>query len=254
MAKVTKDFDDKHDANRDPITGEPGAHPVGVGAGGAGGAAAGAAVGGAIGGPIGALVGGAVGAVAGGYAGKAAGEAVNPTEEDAYWRKNYASRPYIRKGADYNDYGTAYRYGWEAAGRPEYTGRSFEDLEPTLERDWSTYRGPAQTNWRDAREAARDSFERIRSRAHAGTATAGMAARDTADYAGDKSGAVWDQVKGNWNQFRGSVKERWNELTDDDLDAMEGRREKIVGKIQERYGEAKWNEADIERELKGFRR
>ena len=46
------------DANRDPISGAPGAHPVGVGAGAAGGGATGAAVGGAVGGPVGAVVGG----------------------------------------------------------------------------------------------------------------------------------------------------------------------------------------------------
>ena len=68
--------------NRDPITGAPGAHPVGVGAGAASAGAAGAALGAAVGGPIGAVVGAAVGAVAGGLGGKAAAEAVNPTIED----------------------------------------------------------------------------------------------------------------------------------------------------------------------------
>ena len=63
---------DYRDANRDPITNEPGAHPVGTGVGAAlGGAAAGAAAG-AFGGPVGAVVGGVAGAVAGGLAGKAA--------------------------------------------------------------------------------------------------------------------------------------------------------------------------------------
>src|SRR4051794_13647241 len=81
------------DANRDPLSGAPGAHPVGVGAGAASAGAAGAAVGGVVGGPVGAAVGGAVGAVAGGLAGKGAAEAVNPTVEDEYWRRNYASRP-----------------------------------------------------------------------------------------------------------------------------------------------------------------
>lgn len=74
--------DARDDLNADPITGEPGAHPVGTGVGAAGGAVAGAAVG-AIGGPVGAIVGGAVGAVVGGLAGKGAAEAVNPTEEEA---------------------------------------------------------------------------------------------------------------------------------------------------------------------------
>ena len=56
------------DANPDPLTGTPGAHPVGVGTGALGGAAAGAGIGTVVGGPVGALVGGAVGAVAGGLA------------------------------------------------------------------------------------------------------------------------------------------------------------------------------------------
>src|SRR5688572_30279764 len=73
------------DANRDPITKEPGAHPLGTGAGAASGAAAGAAIGTAVGGPVGTLIGGAAGAVAGGLAGKGAAEAVNPTREDEYW-------------------------------------------------------------------------------------------------------------------------------------------------------------------------
>src|SRR5688572_18850202 len=89
--------DKTRDSNPDPITGEPGAHPVGVAGGGTGGALAGAAIGGAVGGPVGAAVGGAIGAVAGGLGGKAAAEAVNPTQEDAYWRSNYASRPYVKE-------------------------------------------------------------------------------------------------------------------------------------------------------------
>ena len=84
---------DKNPANRDPITDEPGSHPVGTGVGSAGGAVAGAAAGAVVGGPIGAAVGGVVGAVAGGAAGHAAGEAVNPTEEAAFWRDNYNKRP-----------------------------------------------------------------------------------------------------------------------------------------------------------------
>ena len=58
------------DLNEDPITGEPGSHPVGTGLGAAGGAAAGAALGTAVGGPIGTVVGGIIGAVTGGLAGK----------------------------------------------------------------------------------------------------------------------------------------------------------------------------------------
>lgn len=52
----------------------------------------------------------------------------------------------------------------------------------------------------------------------------------------------WDQIEGKWKQFAGSAKVRWGKLTDDDLDVAEGNREKLEGKIQERYGIAK-NEA-----------
>jgi uncharacterized protein YjbJ (UPF0337 family) len=68
----------------------------------------------------------------------------------------------------------------------------------------------------------------------------------------DREESVWNQMQGNWKQMKGKVKEKWGSLTDDDLTYMEGRRDRIVGKIQERYGEAKWKEADIERELRGL--
>lgn len=46
----------------------------------------------------------------------------------------------------------------------------------------------------------------------------------------------WDRIAGNWKQFTGSAKERWGKLTDDDLAVVDGKREQLVGKIQERYG------------------
>jgi uncharacterized protein YjbJ (UPF0337 family) len=49
----------------------------------------------------------------------------------------------------------------------------------------------------------------------------------------------WDQVEGKWNQYKGKVKEKWGKLTDDDLHVINGRRQQLVGKIQERYGLAK---------------
>jgi len=49
----------------------------------------------------------------------------------------------------------------------------------------------------------------------------------------------WNRVEGNWKQVKGKVKEQWGKLTDDDLDVIGGEREKLVGKIQERYGIAK---------------
>jgi uncharacterized protein YjbJ (UPF0337 family) len=46
----------------------------------------------------------------------------------------------------------------------------------------------------------------------------------------------WDQVEGKWKQYKGNVKEKWGKLTDDDIDVIGGKREQLVGKIQERYG------------------
>jgi uncharacterized protein YjbJ (UPF0337 family) len=49
----------------------------------------------------------------------------------------------------------------------------------------------------------------------------------------------WDYVQGNWKQFRGRVKEKWGKLTDDDLDRIEGLRERLEGALQARYGKAR---------------
>jgi uncharacterized protein YjbJ (UPF0337 family) len=241
----------KHDANPDPITGEPGAHPLGVAGGATGGAMAGAAIG-AIGGPVGSVIGGAVGAVAGGLAGKGLAETVNPTEEHAYWQKNYASRPYFQGGRKYDDYSPAYQYGWESASRPEYYGRRFEDVESDLGRGWDKARGTTRSEWNDMKHATRDAFERVQNRTAAGMTRASETASVTGTTAAKKTDAVWEQAKGNWHQFKGAVKAKWNDLTDDELDQMNGERERIVGKIQERYGKAKWSEADIENELRRY--
>jgi uncharacterized protein YjbJ (UPF0337 family) len=46
----------------------------------------------------------------------------------------------------------------------------------------------------------------------------------------------WDRVQGNWKQFTGLVRERWGDLTDDDVDRIAGNREQFIGRVQERYG------------------
>ena len=59
----------------------------------------------------------------------------------------------------------------------------------------------------------------------------------------------WDQVKGNWKQFTGKVKEKWGKLTDDDLTTAGGQRDQMLGILQKRYGYAK---EQAERELDEF--
>ena len=58
-------------------------------------------------------------------------------------------------------------------------------------------------------------------------------------------------LKGEWNQMKGSVKQKWGELTNDDLDQIEGSRDKLVGRVQERYGHSK---EDAERDVDNWRR
>jgi hypothetical protein len=156
------------DANRDPLTGAAGSHPVGTGIGAVAGAglgaaaaaaATGAAAGTVAGGPVGTIIGGAIGAVVGGLAGKGIAESVDPTREDAYWRENYSSRPYVESGSSYDDYGPAYGYGVNAYS--QHSGRRFEDVEDDLSRDWDSSRGNSSLSWDRAKHATRDAWHRV---------------------------------------------------------------------------------------------
>lgn len=161
MGKNERDIAEqsKRDANRDPITGTPGAHPVGVGVGAAGGgAAAGAAVG-TVAGPVGTMVGAAVGAVVGGLVGKAAAEAIDPTVEDTYWKANYNKEPYYEKGRGYDDYAHAYRTGYE--GRIRHQARTFEEAEKDLQMDYNKRRGASGLTWEQNKRAARAAWDRV---------------------------------------------------------------------------------------------
>lgn len=149
----------QRDANRDPLTGTPGAHPVGTGLGAAaGGMAAGAAVG-TVAGPLGTIAGAAAGAVIGGLAGKAIGEAIDPTVEDAYWRKTYSKESYYQTGLSYDDYAPAYRIGYQ--GRAKYAGRKFDDVERDLETGYNSAKGVSKLDWEKAKHASRAAWDRV---------------------------------------------------------------------------------------------
>ncbi|WP_131669282.1 glycine zipper domain-containing protein [Psychrobacter pygoscelis] len=150
----------KEDLNADPITGEPGSHPVGTGVGGVGGAAAGAAIG-SIAGPLGTLIGGAIGAVVGGAAGHASAEAIDPTREEAYWRAEHANADYYREGHDFDrDYHPAYAVGY--ANRHRYPAEArFEDHEADLKKSWEEVKGESKLAWEDAKHASRDAWNRV---------------------------------------------------------------------------------------------
>jgi hypothetical protein len=164
---VTGRTDAPDDANPDAITGAPGSHPVGTGIGAAAAGAAGAAIGSVVPGvgtAVGGAVGAVVGAVAGGLAGKGVAEAINPTAEEEYWRQNYSNRPYVAPGSTYDEYAPAYRYGYTSATR--YPGRSYSEVEPDLQRDWSQSASSAGNKagmeWDRAKHATRDAYERVK--------------------------------------------------------------------------------------------
>ena len=150
---------DKGSANRDPITGAPGSHPVGTGLGAAAGGMAAGAAAGTVAGPVGTVVGAAVGAVVGGLAGKGIAETIDPTIEEAYWRENYVSRPYINKSYTYDDYGPAYMYGVDNYSK--YPGRKFDEIESELSRDWQRAKGKSRLAWEDAKHATKDAWHRV---------------------------------------------------------------------------------------------
>ena len=160
-------MDKKPDANRDPITGAPGSHPIGTGIGAAAGGAAGAAAGTAVGGPVGTIVGAAVGAIAGGLAGKGVGEMVDPTVEDAYWRSTYTKEPYFSDAYTYEDvYSPAYRAGYE--GRVKYHGRAFDEVESDLQSDYIKNNGRIDS-WNEVKDATRAAWDRVDRRIESAT-------------------------------------------------------------------------------------
>ena len=64
----------------------------------------------------------------------------------------------------------------------------------------------------------------------------------------------WDQLEGKWKQYSGKAKEKWGKLTDDDLTVIHGRRDQLIGKIQERYGIAKQEaEKQVDEFARSFR-
>lgn len=146
------------DKNEDPITGSPGAHPVGVGVGAASAGLAGAAIG-AAGGPAGAAIGAAVGAVVGGLAGKSVAESIDPTAEEAYWAANFGNEGYVDPTSSYHDYGPAYRSGVLGYGSGRYA--TFDEAEPDLKASWETTKGDSTLAWEKARHASRAAWNRL---------------------------------------------------------------------------------------------
>jgi hypothetical protein len=144
--------------NADPITDEPGAHPIETGIGAAAAGAAGGLAAGAVGGPLAAAVGVAVGAVAGGYAGKSVGEIIDPTTADDFLRGRFKSRPYVEDGDDYEDFRAAYRYGGLAESK--YGDAGIDLTDENLRREWEKTEEGKEIPWSLASGAVNDGYER----------------------------------------------------------------------------------------------
>ena len=59
----------------------------------------------------------------------------------------------------------------------------------------------------------------------------------------------WDIIQGKWDQLKGSVKEQWGDLTDDEVTQIAGNRDKMSGKLQERYG---WTKTEVDEKMNDF--
>lgn len=59
----------------------------------------------------------------------------------------------------------------------------------------------------------------------------------------------WNIIEGNWQQMKGKIKEQWGELTDDHLDVIAGKRDQLIGRIQEAYG---IGQDEAERQVREF--
>ena len=88
-----------------------------------------------------------------------AAEAGSADSDDDYWRENYRSRPYVDPDTNYEVYQPAYRYG--AAARQRHKGKSWREIEAELEAGWATARDDSDLDWRLARNACKDAWDRI---------------------------------------------------------------------------------------------
>lgn len=171
----------RHDSN--PDAGDL----VGEAAGGVSGVLTGAAIG-SVGGPVGTIIGGIAGAMGGWWAGRAISEAAESLtdEDDSYYRKHYESSATRPADRTYDHVRPAYHLGHIASRNPEYSGRSWEEIEPHIQRGWNDDVAKSHGSWDSMRPYAREGYTR-------GGSTVGRAANRVAQGVDD----VKDRVDGN---------------------------------------------------------
>ncbi|WP_265501321.1 CsbD family protein [Paracoccus beibuensis] len=59
----------------------------------------------------------------------------------------------------------------------------------------------------------------------------------------------WDIIQGKWKQLQGAAKEKWGELTDDELDQVDGNKDRLAGKLQEKYG---WTKEEADQQINDY--
>jgi hypothetical protein len=116
---------------------------------------------GIVGGPVGLVVGAIAGALGGWWAGKGVADAFTDKDYEAY-RAHYAASPDRLADRDYESVSAAYVAGHLAGRNPEYAGRSFDQIEPDLQRAWGDDVAQRHGQWPAARGYARVAFDRAR--------------------------------------------------------------------------------------------
>jgi hypothetical protein len=148
--------------HRDPLSGEPGAHPLGVGIGAAAAGLAAGVAAGAIAGPAGAAIGAAIGAFAGGLVGKDVAELADPTTGDPWWREHHAKRVDVKPDTRFEDYEPAYYYGVALyLDAPELM---FDPRRIDLAEGWDRVRGQSRLVWEDALPTTQEAWSEARRR------------------------------------------------------------------------------------------
>jgi hypothetical protein len=186
---------------------------IGEGVGGASGIAAGAAIG-SLGGPVGTVIGALAGAVGGWWSGRAVSEAAHgfTDDDDTHYRTHHGTYG-TSSTADmsssstrnYDDVRPAYQLGHLAGRNPDYSGRSFDEVETDLQRGWTSDVSQKHGDWNSVRPYAQSAYERGRmggtggagSTARGAMGAAGAAAGGLADRAGDAIDDLKDRVDGN---------------------------------------------------------
>jgi hypothetical protein len=81
------------------------------------------------------------------------------TGEEAYWRTNYATRPYIGPNRDFDYWRPAYRYGYDSAVK--YPGREWDEVENDLRTGWERFEHRSKSTWEQIKDAVRDGWDRV---------------------------------------------------------------------------------------------